>query len=46
MDANLLLYAYNEDTPRHEPAVMFLTELAAREDVEGLRLRTSLESAR
>jgi predicted nucleic acid-binding protein len=33
MDANLLLYAYNEDSPRHEPALMFLTELAAREDV-------------
>ena len=33
MDANLLLYACNEDSPGHEPAVMFLTELAAREDV-------------
>jgi uncharacterized protein len=33
LDANLLLYAYNADSPRHEPALMFLTELAAREDV-------------
>jgi uncharacterized protein len=33
LDANLLLYAYNEDSPRHRPALTFLTELSAREDV-------------
>jgi len=33
IDANLLLYAYNEDSPRHEPALAFLTGLVEREDV-------------
>ena len=33
IDANLLLYGYNEDSPRHELALTFLTELGAREDV-------------
>ena len=33
LDANLLLYSYNADSPRHTTALSFLTGLAAREDV-------------
>jgi uncharacterized protein len=33
LDANLLLYAYNEDSPAHKPALSFLTGLGARDDV-------------
>jgi toxin-antitoxin system PIN domain toxin len=33
LDANLLLYAYNEDSPQHEAAFFFLTELGPHEDV-------------
>src|SRR6266403_1655607 len=33
IDANLLLYAYNEDSPRHKSALTFLTGLAVRDDV-------------
>lgn len=33
LDANLLLYAYSEGAPEHEPAQAFLRGLSAREDV-------------
>jgi toxin-antitoxin system PIN domain toxin len=33
LDANLLLYAYNVDSPQHERALTFVTGLAVREDV-------------
>jgi toxin-antitoxin system PIN domain toxin len=33
IDANLLLYSYNEDSPRHQSALAFLTGLVVREDV-------------
>jgi uncharacterized protein len=33
IDANLLLYAYNEDSPRHKSALAFLIGLAVRDDV-------------
>jgi uncharacterized protein len=33
LDANLLLYAYNEDSPNHEAAFQFLGQLAQTDDV-------------
>ena len=33
LDANLLLYAYNEDSPQHEAAFLFLAQLGPRDDV-------------
>lgn len=33
LDANLLLYAYNEDSPKHEAAFQFLGQLARNDDV-------------
>jgi uncharacterized protein len=33
MDANLLLYAYSLDSPRHQVALTFLKELGTRQDV-------------
>ncbi|MBV8099391.1 MAG: PIN domain-containing protein [Verrucomicrobia bacterium] len=33
LDANLLLYAYNEDSPHHEAAFQFLGQLAQSDDV-------------
>jgi toxin-antitoxin system PIN domain toxin len=33
VDANLLLYACNEDSPRHKSALTFLTGLRVRDDV-------------
>ena len=33
VDANLLLYAYNQDSPKHEAAFRFLGQLAQNDDV-------------
>ena len=33
LDANLLLYAFNEDSPKHEAAFRFLGRLAQNDDV-------------